>query len=88
MLHSLSFMAQSRSVSAWDEQLSGPNGIQTRQLCYARLALGEAESGERFQGPLREVLVPQHLQAEWQSRFSGDRVQRGAKGGRERVLSD
>lgn len=65
MLHSFSFVAQSGSVSAWDEQLSGPNGIQTRELCYARVALGEAENREGVQRPLREMLVPQHLLSKW-----------------------
>lgn len=65
MLHSFSFVAQSGSISAWDEQLSGPNGIQTRELCYARVALGEAENREGVQRPLREMLVPQHLLPKW-----------------------
>lgn len=65
MLSCLSFMAQSRSLSACDEQISGPNGIQTWQLCYARVALGEAEGEEGVRGPLREVLVPLRPWTEW-----------------------
>ena len=48
ILFFLSFMAQSGFLSARDEQISGPNGIQPRQLCYARVALGEAEGEEEL----------------------------------------
>lgn len=54
MLFGLSFMARSGPLSACDEQISGPNGIQTRQLCYARVALGE----EGPQDPLTPSVGP------------------------------
>lgn len=80
MLFGLSFMARSGPLSACDEQISGPNGIQTRQLCYARVALGE----EGAQDPLTPSAGPSAAPVRIAlPQFSEDCVQRGAKGGPE-----